>query len=107
TFAPLNVHAVNAAAFEEAVQKWDENAQAIAATTDLMAGDNTGTSNLPAALGIPLIQEGHSLHEYRKGKLGNFISEIYRDWILPKCLKAVEGGDEFLSDLSLDEMNEI
>jgi len=46
--APLNTSAPNVVAFENAVQAWDQQAQQIAATTDLMAGDNTGTSNMPA-----------------------------------------------------------
>jgi hypothetical protein len=105
--APLNTTAVNVEAFENAVQVWDQNAQQIAATTDLMAGDNEGASGMPAKLGIPLMEEGHSLHEYRKKRLAAFISELYRDWILPKCQKAVAGGAEWLSDLSIDEMNGI
>jgi hypothetical protein len=107
TFQQVNTSPVNVVAFENAIQTWDQNAQQIAATTDLMAGSNEGASGLPAKLGIPLMEEGHSLHEYRKKRLGAFVSELYRDWILPKCQKAITGGDEFISDLSIDEMDQI
>ena len=105
--APLNTQAINVEAFENAIQTWDQNAQQIAATTDLMSGTTEGASGLPAKLGLPLIEEGHSLHEYRKKRLGIFITELYRDWLLPKCQKAIASGDEFISDLSLDEMDQI
>ncbi len=106
--APLNTSAPNVQAFESAIQTWDDQAQQIAATTDLMAGDTEGAANMPAQLGIPLIQEGHSLHEYRKKKLGEtFLTQIYRDWVIPKMVKAVSQGAEFMSELSLDEMGEV
>lgn len=106
-FNQLGTGAPNVEAFENAAQTWDQLAQQIAATTDLMAGSTQGASNMPGNLGIPLIEEGHSLHEYRKKRLANFVHEIYRDWVLPKCLADVQDGAQWLEELSIDEMNDI
>lgn len=106
-FSMVNNQAPNLVAFENAFQGWDQTAQQIAATTDLMAGDSEGQSGLPAKLGIPLMEEGHSLHDYRKKRLSSFVKEIYRDWLLPKCKKEVANGAEWLQELSIDEMNQV
>lgn len=106
TFAQLNQSAVNVTAFENAIQSWDEQAQAIAAAQDPIAGE-APKSGVPGEATILQNQESHSLHEYRKGRLSIFLSEIYRDWILPKVQKAVASGDEFLAELSTDEMGQL
>lgn len=106
-FDRLNTQAVNTEAFDNAVAQWNETAMQIASAQPTIAGDET-KSGMPFRLGALLNQESHSLHQYRKSKLGNFLSsEVYPDWVIPKMLKAVSAGEEFLSSLSLEEMNEV
>jgi hypothetical protein len=102
----LNTQAINLTAFENAVTSWDLQAQQIAAATDPIAGA-PAPSNTPGELGILQNQEAHSLHEYRKGRLSIFVTEIYRDWVIPKVKRAVASGSQFLADLSTDEMGQL
>lgn len=103
----LNNGVPNITAFENAIQAWDDNAKQIASAQDPVAGVE-GKSGMPFRLGMLLNQEGHSLHQYRKGKLGGiFLPEIYRDWIIPKMQKDMLKGDEFLSSLTIEEMQEV
>ncbi len=102
----VNTTAPNVVAFENSVALWDNQAKEIAAAYDSVMGEQ-GKSGMPFRLGMLLNQEAHSLHQYRKSRLGIFLTEVYRDWVIPKVQKAVASGSEFLSKLSLDEMGEI
>lgn len=103
----LNNGVPNITAFENAIVSWDETAKQIASAQDSIAGTE-GKSGMPFRLGMLLNQENHSLHQYRKGKLGGiFLPEIYRDWIIPKMQKEMLKGDEFLSSLTIEEMQEV
>ena len=104
--AALNTQAINVEAFENQVEAWDSAAQQISAATDLMQGDQP-KANTPGEVVQIANQEGHSLHEYRKGRLSIFLTEVYRDWVLPKVQKAVASGDQFLANLSTDEMGQL
>jgi hypothetical protein len=104
--APLNTAAPNVQAFEDAAETWDNQAQQIAAANDLIAGEQPN-SNTTGQAQMLQNQEAHSLHEYRKGRLSIFLTEVYRDWVIPKVQKAVAGGDKFLSNLSSDEMGQL
>lgn len=104
--AQLNTSKVDVQAFENAATMWDNQAKEIAAAYDSIAGEDE-KSGMPFRLGAMLNQEAHSLHEYRKGRIGIFLTEVYRDWVIPRVMKAVSSGAEFLSCLSLDEMNQI
>lgn len=102
----LNTQAPNVAAFNEAIKSWDEQAQQIASASPAITGEDT-PSGMPFELGQLLNQEAHSLHQYRKERLGIFVTEVYRDWIIPKVQKAVASGDKWMSCLSLDEMGQL
>lgn len=106
--APLNTtnSAPVLASFEAIFQSWDEAAKNIAAAYDSISGEES-KSGMPFRLGALLNQEAHSLHQYRKTRLGIFITEIYKDWELPAMVSEVSAGKEFLSCLSLDEMGEL
>lgn len=102
----LNNQAINLTAFEEAVKSWDDQAAQIASAQGSITGQDQ-PANTPNELGLQQNLEAHSLHEYRKGRLSIFVTQIYRDWIIPKVLKAISSGDEFLTDLSTDEMTKL
>lgn len=88
--------------FDRFVQDWEIHAQRMGGAAEAMFG------NAPPA-GTPFkslelqVAEGHSLHEYRKAKLAVFLSEIYRDWIIPQIVKSI-ADDEFISELDQNDM---
>ena len=100
--------AYNVTAFENALERWDNTAKEISASFDTISGADT-KSGLPFRLGLLLNQEAHSLHQYRKGKIGGqFLPEIYRDWIIPDFqMKLTSEDNEFMTNLSLEEMSEL
>lgn len=108
TLNQVNTTPINITAFENALNAWDNTAKEISASFDTISGaDNK--SGTPFRLGLLLNQEAHSLHQYRKGKIGGqFLPEIYRDWVLPEIQKELSSGDsEFMANLSLEEMQAV
>lgn len=65
-------------------------------------------SGTPFALQNLIVQQGEGIHEYRKGKIATFFSDVlYRDWILKFMLRDLNKGYEFSEILTLEEMDEI
>jgi hypothetical protein len=50
-------------------------------------------------------QQQSNVHEYRRGKIATSIGEEYRDWYLKDLVKEMNNEQEFLEELSLDELN--
>jgi len=92
--------------FEQSTQQWEEHAQQMGAAGEAIMGESP-KSGTPFRLQALVAAEAHSLHEYRKGKLATFIDEIYKDWIIPRITEEIIKGKTFLSELELDEMQEI
>lgn len=108
TVSQINTVPINITAFDNALAAWDQTAKEISASFDSITGDNS-KSGTPFRLGLLQNQEAHSLHQYRKGKIGGqFLPEIYRDWIIPEIRDDLSSGDsEFMATLSLEEMQAI
>jgi len=104
----VNTTPINITAFENALTSWDSTAKEIAAAYDSISGADS-KAGTPFRLGLLQNQEAHSLHQYRKGKLGGqFLPEIYRDWIIPEIQRDLASGDsQFMANLSLEEMQAI
>ena len=51
------------------------------------------------------VAQGKGSHDRKRGKRAKFIEEIYRDYILNDIIKEITKGKEFLSTLSVDELN--
>ena len=96
----------NLASFTRAVDDWQANAQMIASAQDAVLGE-TPPAGTPFALQQLVAAEGHSIHDYRKGKLASFLDEVYQDWVIPQLSREVVKEQEFLSELELDELQEI
>lgn len=92
--------------FENSITMWETQAKTMGSANDAIQGKNPA-SGTPFALQELVTQEAHSLHEYRKGKLATFLDEVYRDWIIPRIAREVVNDQEFISDLSLEEMQVI
>jgi len=102
----INTTPVNMRVFENSVSQWEEHARVLGAAGEAMMGDSP-SAGTPFKLQELVAGEGHALHEYRKGKLAVFLDEIYKDWIIPYIAKEITNGQEFLSELDLDEMQYI
>lgn len=96
----------NVALFEQNVQKWEQSAQQLSGATDALMGNNP-TSGTPFKLQDLVTQEGMGIHEYRRGKIATFLEQVYRDWIIPSLSTEVTKGVAFLSELSLDELQQV
>lgn len=103
----LNTTPVNIQLFDASVATWDATAKEIAAAHDSISGAGDQAS-VPFRSSMLFNQEAHSLHKYRKGQIGGiFLPEVYRDWVIPMIQKEIVKGDEFLSDLTLSELEEV
>jgi len=102
----LNNQALNLPIFERAVQEWEMHARTTGSANDAQLGI-TPPSGTPFALQNLVVSTGQGIHEYRRGKLSTFWTEIYRDWILPDFVEEMNKGDKWVEDLSLDDMQKI
>jgi hypothetical protein len=102
----INTNPINVQLFANKVEQWDNRAKSISASFDSISGESA-KSGTPFRLGLMQNQEAHSLHLYRKEKLGLFLQQIYRDWVLPYFAKELAKGDTFLAELSLDELQSV
>lgn len=102
----INTTPVNMRVFENSVSQWEEHARVLGAAGEAVMGESP-SAGTPFKLQELVTGEGHALHEYRKGKLAVFLDEIYKDWIIPYIAKEITNGQEFLSELDLDEMQYI
>lgn len=94
----------NMALFQAGVDRWNAAAQNIGSANEALLGQ-APAGGTPFSLQALVVQQGFGLHDYRKGQLAVFMSEIYREWILPDLVRDMKKGKKFLTELSLDEMN--
>lgn len=93
----------NLAIFEKAVSQWELHAQQMGSANDAIMGKSP-SSGTPFKLQELVVNENYSLHKYRQGKIATFVDEIYQDWIIPHFQRELVKGQEFLSELSLEEL---
>lgn len=106
TAQPLNTQPINIQLFNDSINRWENQARVTGSANESALGVQP-TSGTPFALQQLVTTEGHSLHEYRQGKISSFVEEIYRDWILGALVKEMNKGHKWIEDLSLEELNEI
>ncbi len=102
----VNTTPANIRLFENSIAEWELNARTTGSANDPQLGiePKAGT---PMGLQQIVVNQGKGIHEYRRGKLSTFLVEIYRDIIIPHIAKEMTKGQEFISSLDLDEMQEI
>lgn len=93
----------NLALFERSTAEWEVHAKNIGGSQDPLQGKEA-PSGTPFSAIQAQIQQGMGLHEYRRGQFAKHIEEIYRDDYIPQMIKAITNGTQFLSELSLEEM---
>jgi len=102
----LDTYPRNIALFDKSVADWWEHAQELGSATPALRGQEPA-SGTPFRLEERVVQEGKGIHEYRRGKYAKWIEEVYKEWIIPYIAKKITEGTKFLSELSLDELQEV
>lgn len=106
TLEQLVLQPINKPAFDNAVNKWEQNARIIGAASDPALGLNP-TSGTPLGTTEIVTSQGQGIHEYRRGKIAMFWAEVYRDWVLPHLSKELQKSDKWLDELTLAELQEV
>lgn len=96
----------NKAAFDGYINTWEQNARTIGSASDPQLGLNP-TSGTPLGTTQIVTSQGEGIHQYRRGKIAIFWGEIYRDWVLKYLADEMNKGDEWIDELSLDELQEV
>lgn len=94
------------ALFDKSIVDWEAHAQMMASANESILGESP-SSGTPFKLQELVTAESHSLHEYRKGKIANFVAELYRDWFIPDMKKRITSGTSFLSEIDLDDLTQV
>ena len=105
-FSQVDTTPRNLAIFQNNIAEWEAHAQTMGAANESIRGE-TPKSGTPFALQQLVTAESHSLHEYRKGKLATFLDEVYRDWVIPYIVTELQKDQQFIAELSLDELESI
>jgi hypothetical protein len=64
-------------------------------------------SGTPFALQELVVNTSSGLHARRQGKIAEFMDEIYRDWIIPHLAAEAMKGQDFITELDLDELQSV
>jgi hypothetical protein len=94
----------NISLFEKSIANWEQHAQQMGAANDAIMGESP-SSGTPFKLQELVTAESHGLHEYRRAQFARHIEEIYRDWIIPDIKRKLTKDIQFLSELTVDELN--
>lgn len=106
TIQQLDTYPRNLAVFNDALGRWQEHAQILGSATDPLLGE-TPNSGTPFKLYEAQQMESKSMHRFRQGQLAVFMDEIYRDWLLPHLAREIAKEQNFMAELSVDEMAEV
>lgn len=98
------INPVNIQLYDKAINDWYEHGQLVGSAFDPILGKEQASGTTFKGQERTVAQ-GRGLHDRRRGQRAKFIEEIYREWIIPKIVKEITKGTEFLATLSLEEMN--
>ena len=96
----------NIALFDQWDLELETHARGTGAAQEAIMGEQPPSGTPFASLQLQSA-ESHSLHNYRIGKHAKFIEEMYYDWFIPHMSKEIKKGAKFLSELSMEEMQDI
>lgn len=100
------IQAPNKTAFDNFVNKWEQTARTIGSASDPQLGLNP-VSGTPLGTTEIVTSQGQGIHEYRRGKISVFWHEIYTDWVLDYLEEDMLKGDQWVDELTVDELAEI
>jgi hypothetical protein len=100
------IQPINMEMFNRSTQEWIDIGRTTGSANEAVLGEKP-SAGTPFKLQELVTNEGHGLHEWRKGKIATHLGEVYRDWILQSLVTEMNKGQEFIDSLTLEEMNEI
>ena len=89
--------------FNRAISDWETHARLTGGATESLVGESP-SAGTPFKLQELVTKTSLGLHTYRMGKFAIFIEKIYREKIIPALTKEITKGKEWLSELSLEDM---
>lgn len=96
----------NKSAFDNYVNSWEQSARVMGSASDPALGLNP-ISGTPLGTTEIITNQGEGIHEYRQGRIAAFWHEIYTDWVTKYLVDDLNKGDEWLDELSIDELREV
>lgn len=102
----LVLQPINKERFDANVNKWEQNARVIGSASDPQLGLNP-VSGTPLGTTEIVTNQGEGIHQYRRGKIATFWGEIYRDWVLEYIKNDINKGDEWIDELTADELEDL
>jgi len=96
----------NAALFDKYTQEWEQHARTTTSANEPLMGESP-SAGTPFALQELVVQEGKGEHDHNRGQFAKDVEKIYRDWIIPHIITKITAGKKFLSELSIEEMEEV
>lgn len=102
----LGITPVNMNMFDRSTEEWKQIARTTGSAQESILGERP-SAGTPFKLQEFVTNENYGLHEWRQGKIAVHVAEVYRDWVLPRLVKEMNEGKEFMDKLSLDELNEV
>jgi len=104
TTARLNGSIVDMDKFMAHKDDLKQSARILGSASEAALGLNP-TSGTPFKLQDLIVQQGQGIHEYRQGKIATFFADrLYPKWILPSMVESLNKGDQWLDELTLEEM---
>jgi hypothetical protein len=100
---PVNTLPASFQLFNESIMEWGKHAEQIGSATGALLGEMPATHTSYNMMAL-VTSQGQAIHDYRRGQISTFVSEIYRDWILPYLAKEITQGKTFLAELDNDEL---
>lgn len=104
--AQLDTFPRNLATFNDSLERWQEQAQIMGAASEGMLQAES-KSGVPFKLFEAQQMEARGMHHYRQGQIAVFIDEIYREWTLPHLSNEIANEQNFLTELSSDELMKV
>jgi len=106
TFDQVVIQPFNKAAFDNYFLAWEQNARTLGSASDPALGLNS-KSGTPLGETQIVTTQGEGIHEYRRGKIADFWYDIYQDWVVDYLEADLAKGDEWVDELSLEELQEV
>jgi hypothetical protein len=102
----IDTYPRNLQVFNDALDRWEQQTRIIGSASEGQLGESP-SAGTPFKLFEAQQIEAQGMHKYRQGQLATFMDEIYRDWIIPHLAREIIKENNFMDELSTDEMQEV
>jgi hypothetical protein len=90
-------------AIKDLGEDWDKQGERVSSTFNAMTGEDTPATQ-PWSTTSLLNQQAGSTFEYRREEAGEFLREIFMDWVLPFLVKQIKKDKELTATLEPEEL---